>query len=164
MEELGNSLSGIVSGIGSGRMHAWSTSVYGDIFSACSIYSGTNVVLNLKSIEDIKSKMDDLERLCASGGCYKFELDELKEIIRLQGSLAAGGNSDQTHVGIGEAVKTVYKDGIPYKIEKRKKVLATEAQKRAADNARKFAHSPLAEEKRRKSISARRDGKILGEV
>lgn len=60
--------------------------------------------------------------------------------------------------------KVVYIDGKKVLKKVRKKKIATEAQKKAAENARKFAHTPQAGAKRRKSMAARKDDHMLGQV
>lgn len=63
------------------------------------------------------------------------------------------------------AVKIVYKDGkkVVVKVRKKKKSIATPAQKEALKKARLKAHTPDADKKRRKSMNARRDAGLIGE-
>lgn len=156
---------GIVSGVGSGYRHAWDVEEYNGLLSVAGRRNRICITFNLKSVEDISHKFDILQNMVEQGLCTETDLDELREIVRLKSNLEVGGNGDHTMVGIGESkVVTVYTDGKPKKVAKRKKMIATPAQVKSAENARRYAHTPEATAKRRKSINARRDGKTLGEI
>ena len=156
----------MVSGVGAGRRHVWDVTEFNGILTAFGLYNKINVNINLRSSEDISNKFKVLDDLVSQGLCLPNDVLELREIVRLRNGLDAGGNGEQTRVDIGEAVKvkTIFKDGEPKKVVVRKKIMATSAQEEAAANARQYAHTEEADSKRRKSINARRDAKILGEV
>jgi hypothetical protein len=66
----------------------------------------------------------------------------------------------------GTKLKVVFKDGKKSVVKKRKKARheGTPDQKRAIANARRFAHTPTAKMKRRKSVLARKDAGLVGDV
>lgn len=156
----------MVSGVGSGYRHAWDVSEVNRLLTTRGIYNNICVTFNLSSADDVNRKLDAVKDLVARGMCHPNDLLELKEIVRLHGGLDSGGYGEQSKAGIQESakVKLVYRNGELKEVAIRKKILATEAQKNAVANARQYAHTEEANNKRRKSIVARRDGKVLGEV
>ena len=160
-----------LSAVGSGSPVRWTYSTYGNFLNAYNIRCGINLTFNLSSEDDIKHKLMMLYKTRDCGMCSEDDVSELEERIRTLSNFERGGNNPKTLSGISEIgvtesrVVTVYRDGKPYKVKKReKKSISTDAQRSAAANARKYAHTDEANKKRRKSINARRDGKILGEV
>lgn len=163
-----------VGAIGYSNPTRWICSVYGNLLNAYNITSRVSVNINLSSIDDIKIKLKSIYDLRDRGIILLDDVSELEERVRTESNLVNTSNDKQSMVAVSEIdIKegtdykevTVFRDGKPCKVRKRKKKgISTDAQKRAAENARKYAHTNEANAKRRKSISARRDSKILGEI
>lgn len=159
-----------VGAIGYSNPTRWLYSEYGRFLNVYGISNHINVTFNLDSADDIQSKLSYLYNQRDLGNCNPDDISELEERLRTLSSFVIGGRGDNSLAGISESsnkgkVVTVYKDGKPVKVTKRGKFkVSTEAQRNAAENARKYAHTDEANKKRRKSISARGDGKILGEI
>ena len=162
-----------VSGVGGGCPSRWIYSSYGNFLSVYNISSRVELIFNLNSADDIQRKLRTLYDIRDKGGCNPDDVSELEERIRTLSNIELGGNDDKSLSGVEEIeesadkgkVVTVYKDGKPVKVTKRGKFkISTDAQRNAAENARKYAHTEEANTKRRKSINARSNGKILGEV
>lgn len=157
-----------VAGPGGGGVTRWLYSTYGDFLNVYGIRSHISMTFNTTSASDIESKVKSLETMAAKGFCNPDDVTEVKERLRTLYNLSMGGNNPAVfEVDESKGLEiTVYRDGKPVKIKKRgkQKTPTSEAQKKAAENARKYAHTDEANKKRRKSISARSDGKVLGEI
>lgn len=164
-----------IAGVGSGTPVRWIYSTYGKFLSVYGIKNGISMVFNLTSDYDIRHKLSLLKAQVDVGRCDQDDLAELEERIRTLSGLEPDNTSEPSDdvnkkVQVKESTKagkvdTVYRDGKPVKVKRRGKfTVSSDAQKAAAENARKYAHTEEAEKKRRKSINARGEGKILGEV
>jgi hypothetical protein len=158
-----------VAGVGSGGVTRWIYSSYGNFLNIYGIRNHIAITFNTNSVEDIESKINYLECLASKGYCNPDDIEEVKERLKTLCDFSVGGTRPQPFAVHESSEKdlevTVYRDGKPVKVKKRgKQQNPTEAQKKAAENARKYAHTDEANKKRRKSISARSDGKILGEI
>ena len=150
----------------------WSYTQQGQYLSVFGIKNHISLTFNLKSASDIEYKLNTLYGMRDRGLLCNDDISELEERLRTYSDLEIGGLGPQTTAGIRESVKRkkgkkyiVYKDGV------RKEVVArgsskesTQAQKDAAENARKYAHTDKANAKRRKSINAKREDKIIDEL
>lgn len=152
------------------RPQRWIYSEYGKILNIYGTYNHISMTFNLDSVSDIEVKLSNLYRLRDMGNCSTDEVNEVEEKLRTLSNLVIGGRGDQTLAGIREGVKHkkgqkyyTYSDGVKKEhIAKGPRKAVSSEQKKAAENARKYAHTPEAEKKRRKSISARGDEKALG--
>lgn len=164
-----------IAGVGSGTPVRWIYSTYGKFLSVYGIKNGISMVFNLTSDYDIRHKLSLLKAQVDIGRCDPDDLAELEERLRTLCGLEPDNTSEpsddvDSKVQVKESSKaghvdTVYRDGKPVKVKRRGKFsVSSDAQRAAAENARKFAHTDEAEKKRRKSINARGEGKILGEV
>lgn len=145
----------------------WLYSVYDRFLNVYNISSGVNLVFNTFSADDVKRKLEILYDLRDNNKCNPDDISELEERLRTMCNFEIASRRPPTMAGISEAGKvvTVYRDGKPVQVVKRgKSKVVTDAQRDAAANARQYAHTDEANKKRRKSISARSDGKILGEI
>lgn len=161
------------SGVGGSAFRTrWTYTIYGQYLCAFNFRSGVEITFNLNRPEDIKSKLDMLYALRDSNRLNPDDVSELEERLRTYSTLEIGGNAPQSLAGIGEGVKHkkgekyyTYEDGVKKEhIARGSSSHSTDDQKRAAENARKYAHTESAKKKRRKSIKARGDGKILKEI
>jgi hypothetical protein len=159
-----------VGAVGFSNPTRWLYSTYGKFLNVYGIHSGINITFNLASVSDIECKLKSLYALRDRDMCSPDDVSELEERLRTLCNLEISSQKPQTLAGISESsdkgkVVTVYRDGKPVKVVKRGKCkVSSESQRNAAENARKYAHTDEANKKRRKSINARGDGKILGEV
>lgn len=160
-----NNVPTTVAGVGAGGVTRWVYSTYGSFLNIYGIRNHITMTFNTKSVEDVESKVRYLEGLADKGFCNPDDVAEVKERLRTFCNLETGGTRPQVF-GVHESEVTVYRDGQPVKVKKRgkQKNPVSDAQKNAAENARKYAHTDEANKKRRKSISARKDGKILGDI
>lgn len=158
-----------VAGVGNSSPTKWLYSSYGNFLNVYGIHNRISITFNVSSVCDIENKIKYLENMRDAGYCTQDEVSELKERVSVLSNLSVGGKRPQAF-GVCESsgkgkVDTVYRDGKAVKIKRRGRFkISTEAQRNAAENARKYAHTDEANKKRRKSISARGDGKILGEL
>ena len=160
-----------VAGVGHSNPVRWLYSEFGKNLSAYNIASGGGVMFDISSAKDIQRKLDSLYKLRDSGRCTPNDVAELEERLRTLSNLETSGNDEKSLAGIAEGVKRkkgqkyyTYEDGVKKEHTARGPFKHVSAeQKKAAENARRYAHTPEAEKKRRKSISARGDGKILGD-
>lgn len=158
----------LLGGVGGGQPFRWLYSEFDSFLNVWGKNNGINVTFNLRSKDDIDNKLDMLRQFVLNGSISEDDLYELEERLRTYSNLASGGNGSHTHSAIvseahkkGEVYKT-YQDGkLVEKVGRGKRKHITQAQLKALANARKTAHSDVARAKRRKSIQARRDAKIL---
>lgn len=152
------------------RPQTWMFSTYGKFLSIYGTYNHISLVFNLSSADDIRQKLQTLYRMRDMGNCSADDVNEVEERVRMLSNLQIGGNGEHSSAALTEGTKRkkgqkyyTYSDGIKKEHTARgpSKVVSSE-QKKAAENARKYAHTPEAEKKRRKSISARGDEKALG--
>ena len=150
----------LLGGVGGGQPVRWLYSEFGHFLNVWGKNNNVNVTFNLKSKDDIDSKLDALRSYVRNGLLAKDDLCELEERLRTYSNLASGGNGSHTH----SAKKyTTYKDGkLVEKVGRGERKHVTSAQLKALAEARKKAHTDEACTKRRKSIQARRDAKTLG--
>lgn len=167
-----NKTSIMLAGVGAGRPSRWLYSEYGNFLSAFNYVSGIEVVFNLSSVTDIQRKLEYIYQLRDQGKCSIDDVSELEERLRTLSSLSTSGKDRKSLAGLYESTKrakgskyVTYSDGVKKEhIARGSSKKSTDAQKRAAENARKYAWTESARKKRRKSISARGDGKIMKEI
>lgn len=158
------------SGVGNNPMTKWIYSEYGQFLSVYGIYNKISITFNLNSASDIDNKLKNLRKYRDAGYCSNDDVSELEERLRTLSNFTIRNGTPKSQAGISESsergkVDTVYRDGKAVKVKRRGKCkISTDAQRNAAENARKYAHTDEANKKRRKSISARSDGKILGDL
>lgn len=159
----------LLGGVGGGQPVRWLYSEFGHFLNVWGKNNNVNVTFNLKSKDDIDSKLDALRSYVRNGLLAKDDLCELEERLRTYSNLASGGNGSHTHSAIVSEAHakgkkyTAYKDGkLVEKVGRGERKHVTSAQLKALAEARKKAHTDEACTKRRKSIQARRDAKTLG--
>lgn len=160
------------SGVGFGTPTRWTFTQYGDLLSVYGIRNHITMTFNLKSPDDIQNKLRILYGLRDANPMLHDDIQELEERLRLYSDLSIGGYGDQTLAGIRESAHKKPKKGekvTKYEDGQKKVIIArgprkvvSQAQEDAIARARQFAHTPEAETKRRKSISARGDDKVMG--
>lgn len=158
--------------VGFSRATRWTYTQYNQFLCAYNIKRGIEITFNLEDVENIKNKLNYLYSLRRDGRLSSDDISELEERLRTLSTLEVGGNSNQSLAGISESTKhakgkeyITYTDGIKKKhVARGSSKHSTDAQKKAAENARKYAWTESARKKRRKSISARSDGKIMKEI
>lgn len=165
---FGDNTPTLIGGVGGGQQVRWLYSEFDHFLNVWGKNNGVNVTFNLRSKDDIDAKLDMLHQYVLNGSLSKEDLCELEERLRTYSNLSSGGNGSHTHSAIvSEAHKkgvkyTTYQDGkLVEKVGRGKRKHITQAQLKALAEARKKAHSDEARAKRRKSIQARRDAKIL---
>lgn len=178
--------SGILAGVGDGIKRYWLYTEHGNFLSAYGIINKLTINFNLSSEEDIYNKFEKLKQYQKDGVCTENEVTELEEKVRTLSNFVLGGNSTGTNIALGDSISscivpkgveegvkykkdqitTVYRDGKEVKVKHRgsRKGVTSPEVERACAKAREYAHTPQAEAKRRKSINARRDGKVLGNI
>lgn len=159
----------LLGGVGGGQPVRWLYSEFGHFLNVWGKNNNVNVTFNLKSKDDIDSKLDALRSYVRNGLLAKDDLSELEERLRTYSNLASGGNGSHTYSAIVSEAHakgkkyTTYKDGkLVEKVGRGERKHVTSAQLKALAEARKKAHTDEACTKRRKSIQARRDAKTLG--
>ena len=160
------------SGVGFGTPTRWTFTQYGDILSVYGIRNHITMTFNLKSADDIQNKLRVLYELRDANPMLQDDIQELEERLRLYSDLSIGGYSDQTVSGIREGAHKKHKKGEVYIKQEgtqTRKVVArgprkvvSAAQEEAIANARQYAHTSEADAKRRKTMSAKSDNKVLG--
>lgn len=161
----------VFTGIGGGKRN-WIYSESNKFLSVTGISNHVNMVFNLDSKYDIDNKLSILRDSVYRGECSNDALMELEEKLRTLSNFVIGGK-EHSLVGLSEGARLKRKKGKKYYTydENGTKVehiargpvkVPTEAQKRAAANARKYAHTGSADAKRRKTIKAKGDAKVLG--
>lgn len=119
----------------------------------------------IKDIKRCEEMLKGLENYKKCGVLKEEEFVEIRDRVISLSNLAVGGKERIDIVSVDEAAKVVFRDGKRVVINTRKrKVVPTQAQVNAAINASKYAHTAEAEEKRRKSLNARREAKLFGDV
>jgi len=159
----------LVGGVGGGQPVRWLYSEFGHFLNVWGKNNNVNVTFNLKSKEDIDSKLNILHDYVVNGLLSKDDLCELEERLRTYSNLVSGGNGSHTHAAIVSEAHakgkkyTAYEDGkMVEKVGRGARKHVTSAQLKALAEARKKAHTDEACTKRSKSIQARRDAKTLG--
>lgn len=155
---------------GVGLPTRWTFSTYGNFMSVYGIRNHVSMIFNLKNVEDIENKMKVLYKMRDDGCLDNDDLQELEERLRTMSDLSKVGNEDYTRVAIEEGKKHrkgqkyyTYSDGKRVEHIARGPMKKVSQEKlRAIENARRYAHTPEADKKRRKSINARGEGKDLG--
>lgn len=133
------------SGVGGGGNTRWLYSEYGCMLSAFHVRSGLSVTFNLSSSDDIDSKLSTLYKKREIGIISNDDISELEERVRTANSLVACGR-ERSKAALAEECKP------------------TTSQKQI-DHLREIQHLTHTEEankKRRKTIAAKQDDKILG--
>lgn len=149
----------------------WSYTQQGQYLSVFGINNHISMTFNLKSAMDIDYKLKSLYAMRDRGLLNNDDIQELEERLRTYHDLEMGGNGPHSLAGIRESAKhkkgkkyVTYKDGIRKEIIARgPNEMSTQAQRDAAENARQYAHTEEANAKRRKSINAKREDKIIDE-
>ena len=144
----------LVGGVGGGQPVRWLYSEFGHFLNVWGKNNNVNVTFNLKSKEDIDSKLNILHDYVVNGLLSKDDLCELEERLRTYSNLVSGGNGSHTHAALVSEAHA--------KVGRGSRKHVTSAQLKALAEARKKAHTDEACSKRRKSIQARRDAKTLG--
>lgn len=133
-------------GVGGGNgTTRWLYSEYGTLLSALNITTGISYTFNLSSYEDIENKLKSLYHIRDLGRISNDDVSELEERLRTANDLTAYGR-EKSKAALSEECKP------------------TTSQKQI-DHLRKIqplTHTDEANEKRRKTISAKQDEKILG--
>lgn len=132
-------------GVGGGGNTRWLYSEYGCILNVFHVRSGIAVTFNLGSADDINCKLNSLYKKRELGIISNDDISELEERVRTANSLSACGR-ERSNSALAEECK------------------ATTSQKQI-DHMRDIqplTHTKEANEKRRKTIAAKRDAKILG--
>ena len=160
------------SGVGFDSPTRWVYTHYDGLLNVYGIKNHISMTFNLKSPDDIEKKLEVLYNLRDNNPFINDDIQELEERLRTLCDFEVGGYGDQTLAGIRESKN--YKKGQKYftytdgkKVEhiaRGKRKVVSQATKDACATARQYAHTPEAENKRRKSISAKGDEKALDSV
>lgn len=150
----------------------WSYSHQGQYLSVFGINNHISMTFNLKSASDIDYRLKALYSMRDRGLLCNDDISELEERLRTYHDLEMGDSHPHSLAGIRESAKhkkgkkyVVYKEGVRKEITARGSMKeSTPAQKNAAENARQYAHTEEANAKRRKSINAKREDKIIDEA
>ena len=152
-----------VAGVGGGQPVRWLYTDFGQFLNVWGKNNNVDITFNLKSQEDIDTKLNILREMVRKGLLAKDDLAELEERVRMLSNFSCGGNGSHTSAAtISEAhakgVKyKVYQDGqLVEKVGRGKRKFVSKAMIKALAEARKRAHSEEANAKRRKSIEAKR--------
>lgn len=168
---LGKDVPMTPSGVGvCGLPTRWTFSTFGNFMCAYGIRNHISMTFNLKEVDDIKNKISYLQKMRDEGVLDGDDLNELEERLRTFSSLSLGGNEYQSRVAIEEGKKHkkgqkyyTFTDGKRVEHIARGPMKKVSAEKlRSIENARRYAHTPEADKKRRKSINARGEDKDLG--
>lgn len=112
---------------------------------------------------DTREQTADIAVYIVESGLVRVQTVEGKKVVKkVKRKLSCCSKSVSEQEEVDEAKKVVYVDGKKVVRTIRKKVPATAAQRAAAANARKYAHTSEADHKRKKSMQARKDDKALG--
>lgn len=168
---LGKDVPMTPSGVGiCGLPTRWTFSAFGNFLSVYGIRNHVSMTFNLKSVYDIENKMKILYKMRDDGCLDNDDLQELEERLRTLSDVTIYPSGPRSRVAIEEGKKHkkgqkyyTYTDGKKVEHIARGPMKKVSAEKlRSIENARKYAHTPEADKKRRKSINARGEGKDLG--
>lgn len=135
-------------GVGGGMPTRWIYSEYGRFLSVYGIRNGISLVFNLASANDIETKLQDLYKKRDNGLVDNLDLQELEERLRLMSNITIYGNGseDQSGVALQENVNPTTS---PSKLAHMRRI-------------QPLSHTDEANKKRRKTIEAKREAKLLG--
>lgn len=161
----------MLAGVGSGLPVRWTYSHYGNFLNVYGITNGISLTFNLKSAEDVDTKLKTLYRYRDLGMCHTYDVDELEERLRTLCDFVVGGNEEQTLSAISELDESVKRkkgekytdaDGKIHTAKGSRKTPVSDIQREHLDEIRPLAHSDSANAKRRATIQKKRDRKVLG--
>ncbi len=137
-----------VAGVGGGMPTRWTFSEYGRFLSVYGIRNGITVTFNLASAEDIEGKLNKLYKMRDNGLLDNIDLQELEERLRVMSNINVYGNGsqNQTSAALQEEVKPT----------------TSPAQLAHMRRIQPLSHTDEANAKRRKTIEAKQEAKILG--
>lgn len=135
-------------GVGQGMPTRWIYSEYGRFLNVYGIRNGISMTFNLASADDIKLKLDTLYTKRDNGLLDNIDLQELEERLRIMSNINVYGNGsqDQTSAALQEEVKPT----------------TSPAQLAHMRRIQPLSHTDEANAKRRKTIEAKQEAKILG--
>lgn len=135
-------------GVGQGMPTRWIYSEYGRFLNVYGIRNGISMTFNLASADDIKMKLDTLYTKRDNGLLDNIDLQELEERLRIMSNINVYGNGsqDQTSAALQEEVKPT----------------TSPAQLAHMRRIQPLSHTDEANAKRRKTIEAKQEAKILG--
>lgn len=135
-------------GVGFGMPTRWTYSEYGRFLSVYGIRNGISITFNLASADDIKNKLEQLYIKRDNGLVDNTDLQELEERLRIMSNINVYGNGsqDQTVAALQEEVKPTTS---PSQLAHMRRI-------------QPMSHTDEANAKRRKTIEAKQEAKILG--
>lgn len=135
-------------GVGQGMPTRWIYSEYGRFLNVYGIRNGISMTFNLASADDIKMKLDTLYTKRDNGLLDNIDLQELEERLRIMSNINVYGNGsqNQTSAALQEEVKPT----------------TSPAQLAHMRRIQPLSHTDEANAKRRKTIEAKQEAKILG--
>lgn len=135
-------------GVGQGMPTRWIYSEYGRFLNVYGIRNGISMTFNLASADDIKMKLNTLYTKRDNGLLDNIDLQELEERLRIMSNINVYGNGsqDQTSAALQEEVKPT----------------TSPAQLAHMRRIQPLSHTDEANAKRRKTIEAKQEAKILG--
>ena len=149
-------------GVGGGMPTRWIYSTYGRFLSVYGVRNKVSVTFNTASSDDIKNKLSSLYKMRDNGIVDNIDLQELEERLRTMSNVNIYGNgsTEPSQVAISEPETS---DEIKeQKLEEEVKPTTSQAQLDHLEKIRPLAHTDEANEKRRKTIEAKKVEKLLG--
>lgn len=137
-----------VAGVGSGMPTRWIYSEYGRFLSVYGIRNGISITFNLASAEDIDTKLNILYEKRDNGLLDNIDLQELEERLRIMSNINFYGNGSQNQTDAA--------------LQEETKPTTSPAQLAHMRRIQPLSHTDEANKKRRKTIEARQEAKILG--